>query len=289
MWNVFWAINKLLYSVLGPNMSTAISQSWFGKWVLRLLKGRSTTLREYTGSEGIKLHLLPSEAEYFGFFHMGAMNLYETNVIKRVLHPGDSFIDVGAYVDGWHSIVASKAVGRTCHVYTFEPIPAFFRRLMDNVKLNHLTNVTLEMVAVSAKNGSRTFYENKASSSFYEKHAGQNKAGGMTVKTVTLDSYVTRKRIKSLRLVKIDAEGAELEVLKGGIKTLSSPNAPDLMIEIDDRYLKSGGTSEGEVFSLLRNLGYRAYSIGEGGLSAYKTKADGRQLFNVYFSKRRQL
>lgn len=288
MWNIFWTINKLLYKLLGPNVSTAISQSQLGKLVLRLLKGRSDSIKVYRGRDGIALRLLPREAEYFGFFHLGAMNLYETNLIRKILKPGDSFIDVGAYVDGWHSIVAAKAVGKSGHVYTFEPIPTFFRRLKDNMRLNNLKNVVLEMAAVSIKDGYRMFYENKASSSFYQKQARHNKAGrasGIKVRTVALDSYLTKKRVRSLRFIKIDAEGAELEVLKGATKTLSSSKAPDLMIEIDDRYLRNGGSSEAELLSFLKNLGYRAYSILEEGPGAYQTKAEGRELFNVFFSK----
>ncbi len=289
MWQVFWTINKFLYKLLGPNISTAISQSRLGKLALRVLKGRSDKLKIYRGESGITLRLLSREAEYFGFFHLGAMNLYETNLMRNIVKPGDSFVDVGAYVDGWHSIVVSKAVGNTGHVYTFEPIPAFFRRLEDNIKLNNLTNVTLEMAAVSTKDGHRMFYENKASSSFYRKqakHGTSRHAAGIKVRTVALDRYLAKKRATSVRFMKIDAEGAELEVLRGAIHTLSSPKAPDLMIEIDDRYLRNGGSSEAELLTFLKKLGYRAYSITEHGPAPYQTKAEGRELYNVFFSKR---
>ncbi len=288
MWYIFWTINKFLYKLLGPNLSTKFSQTRFGKLVLRLLKGDPGQIQIYSGKDGIRLKLAPHEAEYFGFFHFGSMNLYETAAITRVLHPGDSFIDVGAYVDGWHTIVASRKVGLTGHVYAFEPIPTFFYRLKENIALNNINNVTLEMAAVSDRDGYRTFYENRASSSFYKNHAYQGlrmSMGSLRVKTFALDRYIKVRHIKNLRLIKIDAEGAEMAILKGATKILKLHGAPDLMIEIDDRYLRSGGSSEGELLSYLKKLGYKAYSLIESGLGAYQTKTEGRQLFNVFFSK----
>lgn len=288
MWYIFWTINKFLYNLLGPNLSTKLSQTGFGKFVLRILKGSPDQMQIYNGRNGIRLKLALHEAEYFGFFHFGSMNLYETAVITRALHPGDSFIDVGAYVDGWHTIVAARKVGLTGHVYAFEPIPTFFRRLKENIALNNINNVTLEMAAVSDHDGYRTFYENRASSSFYKNHAnpGSSKSiGKLRVKTFALDRYIKAKRINNLRLIKIDAEGAEMDILTGAAKILKQPGAPDLMIEIDDRYLRSGGSSEAELLSYLKKLGYKAYSLIESGLGAYQTKAAGRQLFNVFFSK----
>ncbi len=289
MWNIFWTINKFLYKLLGPNLSTSLSQTGFGKFVLRTLKGSSGQMQIYSGTYGIKLKLAPHEAEYFGFFHFGSMNLYETAVITRVLRPGDSFIDVGAYVDGWHSIVAGRIVGDTGHVYAFEPIPDFYLRAKENFALNNLSNVTFEQMAVSRSDGNSIFYNNSASSSFYAKHARHGKTmklKKMRVRTTKLDTYVKNKNIKKVRLIKIDAESAEMDILEGMSGLLLRDDAPDLIIEVDDRYLRDGGTSESEILKYLHRYGYTPYSILANGLGRYKKKDEGRELFNAYFSKR---
>ena len=292
MWNLFWTINKFLYKLLGPNLSTKLSQTGFGKLVLRMLKGKPGQMQIYSGRGGIRLKLAPHEAEYFGFFHFGSMNLYETAAITRVLHPGDSFIDVGAYVDGWHSIVAGKIVGETGHVYTFEPIPDFYLRAKENFALNNLSNVTFEQMAVSKRDGNSIFYNNSASSSFYAKHARHGKTvklKKMRVRTTKLDTYVKNHNIKKVRLIKIDAEGAEMDVLAGMSGLLRRNDAPDLIIEVDDRYLRDGGTSESEILECLHRYGYTPYSILVNGLGRYERKDEGRELFNAYFSKRHLL
>lgn len=288
MWNIFWTINKFLYKLLGPNMSTNLSQTGFGKFVLRVMKGNPGQMQIYTGKDGIKLKLAPHEAEYFGFFHFGSMNLYETAGLTRVLRPGDTFIDVGAYVDGWHSIVAGRIVGDIGHIYAFEPIPDFYVRAKENFALNNLSNITFEQMAVSRKDGFSVFYNNSASSSFYVKHASHGKTVRLKkirVKTIKLDTYVRQNNIKNVRLIKIDAEGSEMDVLDGMPGLLRRDDAPDLIIEVDDRYLRSGGSSEAELLTCLKNLGYKAYSLIESGLGVYQTKTAGRQLFNVFFSK----
>lgn len=237
MWNIFWTINKFLYKLLGPNLSTNLSQTGFGKFVLRTLKGNPGKMQIYSGKDGITLKLAPHEAEYFGFFHFGSMNLYETAALTRVLRPGDTFIDVGAYVDGWHSIVAGRIVGRTGHVYAFEPIPDFYVRAKENFALNNLSNITFEQMAVSKKDGYSVFYNNSASSSFYVKHARHGKTvplEKMRVKTTKLDTYVKNHNIKKVRLIKIDAEGAEMDILEGMPGLLRRDDAPDLIIEVDD-------------------------------------------------------
>lgn len=292
MWNIFWTINKFLYKLLGPNLSTNLSQTGFGKFVLRTLKGKPGRMQIYSGKDGIRLKLAPHEAEYFGFFHFGSMNLYETAAITRALHSGDSFIDVGAYVDGWHSIVAGRIVGDTGHVYAFEPIPDFYLRAKENFALNNLSNVTLEQMAVSKRDGNSIFYNNSASSSFYAKHARHGKTVKLKkirVRTTKLDSYIKKHNIKNIRLIKIDAEGAEMDVLAGMPGLLRRDDAPDLIIEVDDRYLRDGGTSESEILECLRRYGYTPYSILVNGLGRYKRKDEGRELFNAYFSKRHHL
>ena len=288
MWNIFWSVNKLIYKLLGPDLSTIVSQTGLGKFVVQVLKGRPGRMQIYSGKNGIRLNLTTHEAEYFGFFHFGSMNLYETSLINRILHRGDIFIDVGTYVDGWHSIVAGKAVGKTGHVYAFEPIPDFYLRAKENFALNNIFNVTLEQMAVSKRDGNSIFYNNSASSSFYAKHARHGKTVKLKkirVRTTKLDTYVKNHNVKKVRLIKIDAEGAEMDVLEGALGLLRRNDAPDLIIEVDDRYLRSGGSSEAELLSYLTKLGYKAYSLVEGGLGVYQTKASGRQLFNVFFSK----
>jgi FkbM family methyltransferase len=281
--------SKLLYNILGPEKSTTLSQSSFGKFIFSILIGNKEE-GIFSGLDGVRLKLSRSEALSSGFFHLGVINPHETNILKKVLRNGDVFIDIGAYVDGWHSIIASKLVGEKGKVYTFEPVPEYYKKLSKNIKLNNGKNVVIEKLAVSNNNGKQTFYIGGLASTLYKEHLpGENDIKGkVTVTTVSLDAYITQNNIKNISLIKIDVEGAELDVIKGGRKTLKAKNSPDLMIEVSDVYLKHGNTSEDELLTLLKKFGYKAYSIKENGLGKYIKKSKGRELMNVYFSKRPQ-
>lgn len=209
---IFRLFNRFLYSILGPKRSTKLAHSRLGKIVFSIVSGQPKALQIYEGSNGVKVKLLPYEALSLGILHVGAINPLETQVVKNILDSGDICVDIGTYVDGWYTLLAAKIVGNKGHVYAFEPHPVFFQRLMENVKLNNLTNVTAENSAVASRNGRRMFYENGAGSSFFKDHAGSD-AKTLRVRTTTLDSYVLKEKIKLVRLVKIDVEGAEMEVL----------------------------------------------------------------------------
>lgn len=75
------------------------------------------------------------------------------------------------------------------------------------------------------------------------------------VKIVSLDTFLAKKYLKSIDLIKIDVEGYEYEVLKGAKKTIFEYR-PVLFIEIDDNNLKQQNSSASNVISWLDDLGY---------------------------------
>ena len=237
----FRIINAKLYSILGSEVSSNLAMSPLGTWLFKLLLGKSHVLQVYEGMDGIKLKLTPEEANVLGFFHMGVINPLESGFLKKHLTKGETFIDVGAYVDGWYSLLAARVVGKTGKVYSFEPHPKYYARLVENIQLNNYSNVTSEKLGLSNKSGKRTFYEAESISSFYEKNSTQvtSQVVPLTINITSLDAYIAKHKIAKIDLVKIDVEGAEMEVLRGAIKLLSRKDAPDLIIEVIDQYLKN--------------------------------------------------
>ncbi len=148
---IFKAVSCFLYPILGPSLSTKIATSALGKMLVKLLYGNSRGLKIHTASNGIRLKLTQEEALIMGMAHLGLINLYETEVLSKIIKKGDIFIDVGAYIDGWYSLLAAKKIGPKGHVFAFEPNPSCYRRLKENIKLNNLDNVTLEKIALSQK------------------------------------------------------------------------------------------------------------------------------------------
>lgn len=136
--------------------------------------------------------------------------------IVDTLGPGDIFIDVGANI-GYYSILASKLVGVNGRVFAVEPIPSTAGVLRFNLKINSLRNVV-----VVEKAGYFTQGRLKMSIPFKEfGSASILRKGGVEVyvEAVPLDDLFND--IPYVKLLKLDVEGSEYEVLKGLNKTLN--------------------------------------------------------------------
>lgn len=156
--------------------------------------------------------------------------------------PG-GFIDIGGNV-GWYSVVVGKAAGPGCPVHVFEPEPANFRILQQNITANGLTHVTAENMALSDRETTLSLFqatENLGDHRLWE-DAGENRAR-VTVRAMPLDGYFG-DTIPDVSLVKIDVQGAELDVLRGMRRVLDA-NAEHFVMLIEywpDGMLKYSGS-----------------------------------------------
>ncbi len=232
-----------------------------GKWRLwSLLYARLRQVRFpaalYPLKHGVTMYLDPEQYVDQHCFYWGVWEPDETRVILRLLRPGDTVIDVGANV-GYFTLLAATQVGPTGRVFAVEPVPPTVRRLKQNVEHSGLANITIcpcAAVAVSDTvriarrgvgdvSGQNTMRPSAAADTFW------------SVDGVTLDAQVPRDR--PVRLIKLDAEGAELLALRGATAHLQGADGPFLLCEVTDQYLRELGGSAGELWSLLEAHGYR--------------------------------
>ncbi len=280
------ALNQAIYKMIGARMSSKLAYSWLGK----LMMGDLNAEKIFTVRGGIKLKLTQKEAIDLGIFHLGAVHLFETFVIEKILSEGDVAIDVGTYKDGWHSLLSAKIVGKKGHVYSFEPHPVFFKQFLENIKLNGFDNITVEKLGISDKQGTAPFYSIVLASSLFRDTLSEvyqfPEKPDLSIKTTTLDNYAKKRGLKKIKFIKIDAGGAEMKVFTGAKNLLSSRSAPDIMVEISDNELKAGGSHREEVLSYLNSLGYEAFIFTPKGLRSYSHK--GNQITpNLFFTKRK--
>jgi FkbM family methyltransferase len=134
--------------------------------------------------------------------------------IRSRLREGAVFVDVGANV-GYYTLVASKLVGTAGHVYAIEPVPSTAAFLRVNVKLNGCNNVVVREVAAWSARGRLVL---KIPASMYGCASAVREGSSVIVKTSTLDDILRDEG--SIYLIKIDVEGAELEVLRGSQSVL---------------------------------------------------------------------
>jgi len=188
-------------------------------------------------------------------------------VITALLQSGDTFIDVGAN-SGFFTLLASRRVGTNGCVLAFEPVPTMRDRLKSNLSLNGVTNVIIHDIALSNSTGEQLFHEgppgHKGLSSL---RSLENEAATFSVKTMPLDELLTNQI--TVRLIKIDVEGAE-QLVVDGMHQLLSQQKPNIVIEVTDKYLAAFGHSATALCRNLCNLGYHMYRIEEGGLIPMK-------------------
>ena len=188
------------------------------------------------------------------------MEIFQEEVYEQVWRPreGDTIIDIGAYV-GMFTVKAASLVGATGKVIAIEPSPENYDLLARNCEDLH--NVTLVKKAIMATNGMGRLY--------YSKSAAANSLVTrwkeyVEVQTITLDDLVEELGLDKVDIIKVDAEGAEIDVLKGARKVL----AKGTRLVIAAYHTAPNGKAEiAQVVTALHAADYRATRV--RGLRSY--------------------
>ncbi len=198
----------------------------------------------------------------------GTFELKEQKFLKRFLQEGMRVLDVGAH-HGFYTLTAAKRVGRSGRVIAFEPSPRERQRLILHVRMNRLANVQVEPFALGHEKAKGRLFMVKG------RETGLNSlrppvtsepTSGVPVEVLSLDEYLKENPLpKPFDFVKIDAEGAELEVLKGAMGLLAGPARPVFLIEMEQRRTAAWGYSTAAVYSLLSERGFQWFRLSEGG------------------------
>jgi FkbM family methyltransferase len=172
----------------------------------------------------------------------------EATVFAQILSPGHVAVEVGANI-GSHTVHLAKLVGPSGTVLAFEPQRIIFTVLCANVALNELFNVRPIHAAVGSARGTiRVPVLNPGAQQNFGGLSLPGRAQGEPVPVVTLDHYP----LPSLRLLKIDVEGMESEVLLGARETIAK-HRPIIYAENDRR------ENSPRLIRLLEEYGYRLY------------------------------
>lgn len=147
---------------------------------------------------------------------LGAYEHKKAKTFAEHVSSADVVFDIGANV-GFYTLLAARRVGPRGEVTAFEPLPRNIDFLRQHVELNNLENVTVVQAAVAESEGTSRFSTQEG---FLEGHLVDK--GGMEVEMVSIDAFVNSRNARSPNVMKIDVEGAELQVLKGAYGVLAS-------------------------------------------------------------------
>ena len=154
----------------------------------------------------------------------------EAALFADILQVGDVVLEVGANI-GAHTVRLAQLVGKEGKVIAFEPQRLCFQLLNGNVAINSLTNVYTYQKCVGANEGYVTVPE--LSPDEIHNWGGvslekTSKDTGERVECITLDSL----NLTKCKLLKLDVEGMELQVLQGAVKLLDKCQ-PLIYMEVD--------------------------------------------------------
>ncbi len=131
---------------------------------------------------------------------------------------GDVILDIGAYI-GDTALLLSRMTHGDCAIHSFEISPPNYDVLLKNIAYNKLDHIHAHRLAVyGSSNMKLEFGHSRAKTSLLSGPA--NRGGAYTVNTVTIDDYVTQHSLNRVDFIKMDIEGAEMEALKGAVKTI---------------------------------------------------------------------
>lgn len=188
---------------------------------------------------------------------------YEAPVQRAVadhLDAGDVFYDIGANI-GFFSFIAARCVGEPGRVYAFEPLPRNVRAIRRGALRNDF-EIEVFPYAVGAFNGDAELRKARHIGGAMLASAGMppDDVGRVTVKIVRLDHAIRQYGLRPPTLVKIDVEGAELDVLQGMPDTLRR-HRPKILLELDDASLPELRCRTRAVAAFLHRHGYEVSTL----------------------------
>ncbi|HEY9604716.1 MAG TPA: FkbM family methyltransferase, partial [Allocoleopsis sp.] len=218
---------------------------------------------------GVNIKICPTSGEVVGrsLRAMGIYDLVVTEVLWRLIDPGEIAIDVGVNI-GYMTTIMAKRVGKTGQVWCFEPNPEVYEELSENLKNWQATlgwsHIYAQKVALSNRSGAGVLsipMRNREEASLVSpEQVMTEQANDTSVKTHTvllekLDDILNVR--KPIGMMKIDVEGHELEVLQGSTDIMTNQQIRDIIFE-DHRGYPS------PVSQFLEDHGYTIFRLWKG-------------------------
>lgn len=195
---------------------------------------------------------------------------WDKRVYLSFVEPGYNVLDIGANV-GAHAVFLSHMVRKSGRVLAFEPLPENVASLNETIRRRaRFANISIYPVAVGNPESIHSGVTMKvpgddltqASLRLQQSGSWEGEADvrEFPVPLTTLDTDREVQSLQHLEFVKIDVEGGELDVLRGGSYTLSR-QLPLIYCEAYDKWEASFGYAPADLLDFARSLGYSAARV----------------------------
>ena len=182
--------------------------------------------------------------------------------------PGTIVVDVGANA-GFFTRYFAEWTGPEGRVLAIEPEQRNVERLSAMIRAHRLDRVVDVVHAAAAEQAGQVALTVDP----FHPAGHYLSPDGVPTRAVTIDDLVRQHPQGRVSLIKIDVQGAELRVLQGAAWTLQS-SRPALLVELDDKALRSQGASVAAVVEFLASFGYRGQLMSSRGLSPVFARQD---------------
>ncbi len=183
-------------------------------------------------------------------------------IIQMISPLGGTAIDVGASV-GLHTLALGRAIGAAGRIYAFEAEPRLERPLRRTLAANGFHQVDLQILAVGAEHGEATFHVARTigHSSLYALGGPDAVREEVRVQLRPLDELIPPQTM--VDVIKIDVEGAELDVIKGAHATITRSRDCAIIAELGPSHLERVGLSLDDWIGAFTQFGLEGYAIAE--------------------------
>jgi len=248
-------------------------------WINKLLSPITSFQLPPSGSiqlnvnEKVRFKMVTNQTSYVTklLYWRGPDSFEYTPIFKELISKCDSFIDIGANT-GYYSLMAA-AVNPVSMIYSFEPAQGPLHYLTKNVFINNFQKqISVQPIALSSQSGEVMFYEVKNKKYTYLLH----NLGGVgslnedsskmaySVKTETLDQFISKNSITHVDLIKIDTEGTEYFILEGAEESITKFR-PIIICETLFNKI------EGKLEAIMKGHGYLFFNHENGKLTRVNT------------------
>jgi len=187
----------------------------------------------------------------------GSYDLKTSAVIRKLVSPDDTVMDIGANVGALTLLMAQ--VANRGKVIAIEPGLTPFNRLKANLALNPSLQDLVDPHQLGIADEPGTLYWQEDAN--VPGNAGLFSHEGLAVRVESLDKFVHQLSLKRLDFIKIDVEGMELEVIKGGMTAIAQFR-PILYYETLESFrVNRGFDIYNQIFHRLKDLGYQQFAI----------------------------
>lgn len=230
-----------------------------GSMVSRLCvpKGRIRLPHRLGGAMVFDFSNIHEISMYFDFF---APDL--SRILARELRPGDTFVDCGANI-GYFSCLASSRVGPIGKVVSIDANPYCVERIQESRAIGGYENMDIVPCAVGERDGEIAF--NLADDPMYSSVSNLNALEFTSTESTIIvplrrlddvlrDSGLTPG--KRVRLLKLDVEGAEIDVIRGAADSIEAKSLDYIYVEVHEKQIRLRGQAPEELFSLMAARGF---------------------------------